>query len=417
MDLLVDDDAASAARPRAGRPHFVLGRRMACWVSAGVVAHTLWTSAAPAMVYPLYAAQWHLTHATITAIFAIYPVVVVAVLVGFGDISDYLGRRAAMLLGLAASLTGVLLFALAPSVIWLFAGRALMGIGVGLTAGPSTAAVIEFSGAGQSRSANSVTTAAQAAGFAAALLIGGTLVEYAPLPTRLCFWVLFGVIAILFAGTWLLPRHTVIEAKAQWHPKLPHIPQTMRATFVLAAFAITTAYTHGVLILSLGAQVARDLVVSNNALINGTALALFAIVSGLVGLIARPVTYRPAMLVGGAASALSIALFAIAVSQHQLTVFLAATATAGGGYSLLFLGGLNLINSAAPAQHRGGLLSALYLFAYLSLGVVALVLGEVATLWELALAVDLGAVAIGLLSLATLILLLRYKPQDQSRAG
>jgi predicted MFS family arabinose efflux permease len=404
------DDAAPAARACAGRPHLVLGRRMACWVSAGVVAHTLWTSAAPAMVFPLYAAQWHLTHATITAIFAIYPVVVVAVLVGFGDISDYLGRRAAMLLGLAASLTGVLAFALAPNVIWLFAGRALMGIGVGLTAAPSTAAVLEFSGAGHTRIANSITTAAQAAGFAAALLIGGALVEYAPLPTRLCFWVLFGVIVILFAGTWLLPRHTVKEAKGRWRPKVPFIPVTMRPTFTLAALAITTAYTHGVLILSLGAQVARDLVGSNNALINGAALALFAIVSGLVGLIARSVTYRPAMLVGAAASALSMALFAVAVSQHQLAIFLAATTTAGGGYSLLFLGGLNLINAAAPAQHRGGVLSALYLLAYLSLGVVALVLGEVATLWGLALAVDLGAVAIGLLSLATLILLLRYKP-------
>ncbi|MGY3423250.1 MFS family permease [Bradyrhizobium sp. F1.13.4] len=212
MVLLVDDSVAARGRRRAGT-RWVLGERMARWVSAGVVAHTLWTSAAPAMVYPLYAAQWHLTHVTITGIFAIYPVVVVAVLVAFGDISDHLGRRAAMLLGLAASLSGVLLFAVAPSVSWLFVGRALMGIGVGLTAAPSTAAVLEFSGSGGSRSASSLTTAAQAAGFAAALLMGGALVEYAPLPTRLCFWLLFGVIGILFAGTWFLPRHVVIEAK------------------------------------------------------------------------------------------------------------------------------------------------------------------------------------------------------------
>ena len=72
----------------------------------------------------------------------------------------------------------------------------------------------------------------------------------------------------------------------------------------------------------------------------------------------------------------------------------------------MFLGGLSLINAASTAQHRGGVLPALYLFAYLSLGVVALVLGEVETLWGLALAVDLGALVIGLLSLATLIMLL-----------
>jgi hypothetical protein len=50
-------------------------------------------------------------------------------------------------------------------------------------------------------------------------------------------------------------------------------------------------------------------------------------------------------------------------------------------------------------------LSALYLFAYLSLGIVALVLGVVATQRGLGLAVDLGAGVITLLSLATISLL------------
>ena len=30
-----------------------LGRRASFWVTAAVVAHTLWTSAAPSMTYPL----------------------------------------------------------------------------------------------------------------------------------------------------------------------------------------------------------------------------------------------------------------------------------------------------------------------------------------------------------------------------
>src|SRR5712664_479188 len=119
---------------------YELGQRTSFWVAAGVVAHTLWTSAAPAMTYPLFAEEWHLTHTVTTGVFAIYPIVVAAVLVGFGDVSDYVGRRAAILWGVGASLVGTLLFALAPDVLWLFAGRAFMGIGVGLTAGPSTAA-------------------------------------------------------------------------------------------------------------------------------------------------------------------------------------------------------------------------------------------------------------------------------------
>ncbi|MBA1140977.1 MFS transporter [Mesorhizobium sp. CCANP35] len=161
-------------------------------MSAGVVAHTLWTSAAPAMTYQLYAEEWRLTHTVTTGIFAIYPIVVVTILILYGDISDHIGRRTTMLLGLGASLAGVFLFAVAPSVLWLFAGRAFMGAGVGLTAGPSTAAVLEFSAEGQAKRASSITAAAQAFGLAAALLLGGGLTQYAPWPTHLSFWILFG---------------------------------------------------------------------------------------------------------------------------------------------------------------------------------------------------------------------------------
>src|SRR5216683_1410058 len=191
---------------------YELGQRTSFWVAAGVVAHTLWTSAAPAMTYPLFAEEWHLTHTVTTGVFAIYPIVVAAVLVGFGDVSDYVGRRAAILWGVGASLFGTLLLALAPDVLWLFAGRAFMGIGVGLTAGPSTAAMVEFSGQGAVKRAATITTAAQAVGFAAALLLGGALIQYAPLPTRLNFWVLSSVLAALFAAAWFLPRRTGCEA-------------------------------------------------------------------------------------------------------------------------------------------------------------------------------------------------------------
>jgi hypothetical protein len=77
---------------------------------------------------------------------------------------------------------------------------------------------------------------------------------------------------------------------------------------------------------------------------------------------------------------------------------------AGARYSLLFLSGLQVINAAAPASQRGGALSALYLLAYLSMGLVAIILGIVATGWGLRLAVDLGAGVIALLSLSTLAL-------------
>jgi predicted MFS family arabinose efflux permease len=389
---------------------YELGQRTSFWVAAGVVAHTLWTSAAPAMTYPLFAEEWHLTHTVTTGVFAIYPIVVAAVLVGFGDVSDYVGRRAAILWGVGASLVGTLLFALAPDVLWLFAGRAFMGIGVGLTAGPSTAAMVEFSGQGAAKRAATITTAAQAVGFAGALLLGGALIQYAPLPTRLNFLVLSAVLAALFAAAWFLPRRTGSEARGRWRPKTPFIPKRLRNVFAVATAAVTTAYTHGVLILSLGSQVARDLVGSPNALVNGAALSLFAIASAVVGIGARSLQPQAAMTGGAVASALGMAMLAAAVAHHHLPVFLAATAMSGAGYSLLFFGGLQTINSAAPAEHRGGVLSAIYLLAYVSLGAVSLLLGAVATAHGLGFAMNLGAGVISLFSVITVALVAMTRP-------
>ncbi len=220
---------------RSASSPIALGRRASLFVSAGVVAHTLWTSAAPAMAYRLYADEWHLTHTVTTGIFAIYPVVVVLTLIGFGDLSDHIGQRSTMLIGLGASLVGTMLFAVAPDVWWLFAGRALMGVGVRITAGPSTAAVTEFTVTDPvqslSRRAALIATVAQAGGFAAALLVGGALIAYAPWPTRLSFWILAILLALLLIATWFLPRHQATGTGMVWRPRLPFVPRETRSAF------------------------------------------------------------------------------------------------------------------------------------------------------------------------------------------
>src|ERR1700754_778075 len=91
-----------------------LSRRGGFWTAAAVAGISLWTSAAPTTTYPLYASAWHLTPTATTAIFAVYPVVLVVFLLVFGQLSDYIGRRATMLYGMGAMLAGVLLFAIAP---------------------------------------------------------------------------------------------------------------------------------------------------------------------------------------------------------------------------------------------------------------------------------------------------------------
>jgi MFS family permease len=286
-----------------------------------------------------------------------------------------------MLLGLGASLVGALLFAVARDVWWVFAGRAFMGVGVGLSAGPSTAAILEFCNHQDAKRAASLTITVQAAGFAAGLLLGGALTEYGPWPTRLCFAVLAVLLLVLLAATWLLPRHRIAGENGGWRPTMPIVPKDLRRTFATASTAMMTAYTFGVLVLALGGQVEHDLIGSSNALPNGAVLALFPVVLGLVGIVAKVPSSRIALSIGSLVSVSGMGLLASAVGRHDLLIYLAATATAGAGYSLLFVGGSGIINAAGSSHHRGDVLSALYLVGYLSMAAVALVLGVVAKTW------------------------------------
>ncbi len=385
-----------------------MSRRTSLWVSLGVAMHTLWTSAAPALSYRLYAEEWQLSPIQTTGVFAIYPLFVVGTLVLLGDISDHVGRRWTMLAALVCSLIGALTLAFALDVEWLFAARAVMGIGVGLASGASTAAILEFSSTRDPERAASATNLAQALGFATALLLGGTLIQYAPYPLRLDFVVLATVIAVLIVAVWFLP--SLAPSKKRWAPRLPHVPAAVRNAFGVASIAAATAFATGAVLLSLGGQVAHDLVGSANELTNGAVLASFAIVSAMATMIARRLRPRSALLLGSISTAIAVLLLWLATEARSLPALLASTSLAGVSYAFLFLGALTLLNAAAPADSRGGVFSAFYLVGYLCMGCCAIALGVVARAWGLTTAIDLAAVLLASLGGMTLVLCARRFP-------
>jgi MFS family permease len=376
-----------------------LSRRASFWTVAAVAGLSLWTSAAPTTAYPLYAQTWHLTPTATTAIFAVYPIALVVFLLVFGQLSDYIGRRATMLYGVGALLAGVLLFAIAPSVGWVYAGRALMGAGVGLALTSATAAAVEFSAHGKAARASSITTAATAAGLSLATIVGGGLIEYAPAPLHLDFWVLVGVIAAVFPFVWLMPRHTKDETQGRWRPRPFTVAKGIRLLYAASALAVTAAYAFGSVFLALGAEVARDLIGTANIFVIGLVLAILSTTIGVAAIAARRFTAGRQVAVGAVTTLAALALLEVSATAHSLPLFIVTTILGGVSYGLLFSGGLGLITTHAPAHHRGGTVAAVYLVAYVLQGVLALTLGLVATASGLSTALLLGVLVIGSLAL------------------
>jgi hypothetical protein len=116
----------------------------------------------------------------------------------------------------------------------------------------------------------------------------------------------------------------------------------------------------------------------------------------------RRLTPRAAITIGGISSIAGTALLALSTARHALPIFVAAATAGGTGFSLMYLGGLSLINANAPADRRGGVLSALYSVAFAMQATIVLLLGATATGWGLGIAVDLSAVVIAILSICTI---------------
>jgi MFS family permease len=379
-----------------------LAARGSFWTAASVAGLALWASGAPTVVYPIYAEEWQLQPSVTSAIFAIYPLVLVPVLIVFGNLSDVIGRRAVILMGLAALGAGSLAFGLAPDLTWVFIGRALMGVGVGLALSPATAAMVEFGGPDGARRASSATTAATATGLALATLVGGALVQYAPNPLRLSFWVLTAVTAVVFVFAALLPRHTPDESAAPWRPRLPRMPRDERPSFIAGTLGISAAFAMGAIFLALGAQIARDLVRSDNAFVDGAIISLSAVAIGVVAVLARPLRPRLAVTLGPVLAIAGLGLLIVAGLDHSLPAFIASSLVAGAGYSLMFSGGLGLVTMSAPTHQRAAVISAAYVVGYLVQALAALGLGVLATTSGLQLALDVGAPLILLLGVAAL---------------
>ncbi|WP_143663554.1 MFS transporter [Streptomyces sp. NRRL B-24085] len=381
----------------------LLGTRASFWTAGAVVALALWTSACPTMTYPLYQAEWGVSTTAITWIFAAYPITLIPVLIIFGDLSDHIGRRASILVGLAAELTGALLFAVAGDVVWLLIGRVFMGIGVGLSISPASVAMVEFSAPGKEKRAGALSTAISALGIGLAMLVGGALTEYGPFPLHLDFFVLAVSIAAVACLVLCMPRHTADETKEPWRIRPIVIPRGSRVVFVAGAIAFASSFLLGAIVLPLGAKIAHQLAGSSNALVTGALLSVFAACITVFALVARRMSVWHLVVLGAAGSLAAVWLFVLTGVEHSLALFFLASAVAGAAYAFDFAGGLTVFNRYAAPHHRAGMVSGGYLIGYAAQGVGAPALGAVVTAHGLMPGLLTGATAFGAFFVVVLI--------------
>ena len=163
------------------------------FVAAAAIALLAFAAnSAASPLYRVYQGELGFSATTLTLLFTVYIVVLLATLLVLGSTSDYVGRRRVMVAGLAVGAAACGLFLVAHGVGLLFGARALQGIAVGLISGTASAALLDL------RPDSSITplisSAAPTAGQALGAIGASALAEYAPAPTHLVWWLLLGAV-------------------------------------------------------------------------------------------------------------------------------------------------------------------------------------------------------------------------------
>src|SRR5438132_3693793 len=179
-----------------------LSRAASFWLLATVFAFFLFAAGAPSPLYVVYEAMWHFSSLTLTAIFGVYALALLAALLTTGRLSDHLGRRPVVLL------TGVLAFIAASGAGWLFTARILQGLGTGMAAGAISAWLVDLQPPDRPGLGSVVGSVAPISGLAAGTLGAGLLVQYGPDPLHLVYWVLLALFVLALASMPFLPDVT-----------------------------------------------------------------------------------------------------------------------------------------------------------------------------------------------------------------
>ena len=356
-------------------PSWRLSRPMAFWLIAYAFAVTMLGTTLPTPLYVIYQAQFHFSTSVITLIYAVYAAGVLVALLLAGRSSDQVGRRPVLAVAIVLSIASAITFILAPSVGWLFLGRVLSGLSAGLMTGTATAALTETARSGSGRRASLVATTANMGGLGLGPLLAGLLAQYAPRPTVLPFGVQLGLVAIAGLGLLVVPETVTDRSALSLKFRGFGIPEAGKAEFIAAGFAGFAAFSLLGLFSSLVPTFLSGVLHDTSHAVAGAVVFLAFAVAACTQLAGSRLPSRPVILAGLAVFLAALALIVAGLSAASMPIFLASTVVSGVAVGAVFMGSLATANRVAPAETRGQVISAFFVFAYVGLTVPVIAVG------------------------------------------
>lgn len=277
----------------------------------------------------------------------------------------------------------------------------LQGIAVGIGTPTATAAIREWLPGGLQNRAGLVAVASIAIGSSVGALVAGVLAQYAPLPTRLTFFVYIALSAVVVLVLRTVPSCTHTHSAA--HRGLPVIPAGIRRPLLVASAQSFIGWAVISIFASLVPSFVQSALGVRNLVIGSLVILGVQIGTLCAAAIGSHLSNRAAIIAAMLALGAGVWVLLLAVPEHIYVLVALACAIAGLGNGLGYLAGLNIVNAIAPPEHRAETLSALFVASYLGFSVPALTVGIAANHVGLYTAIVGFAVVLGVLAVATML--------------
>lgn len=126
-------------------PIFQLNRKHTLILQTTTMMSFMAAASAPAPLYQIYQQLWHFSPAILTLIFATYAFSLLLSLLIIGSLSDFIGRRPAILIAIFLQILSMGFFLFSTNISMLFIARAIQGIAGALAVSSIGAALLDLS--------------------------------------------------------------------------------------------------------------------------------------------------------------------------------------------------------------------------------------------------------------------------------
>jgi MFS family permease len=401
---------------RASQPRTSLSYKATTFIAVITAMTFAASAAAPTVLYQQYQETFGLTPFILTIVFGAYAFSLLGALLTVGSLSDYIGRRPAILVALSLNVAAMVMFILANSAAVLIAARAVQGFATGLATATLSAAIMDTDRR-RGPVLNSITILI---GLTVGSLGGGALVTYAPDPQQLVYAVMLAMSAAEALLLWYMPETVTPKpgALASLQPRVS-VPGPARRALVqvtpiiIASWALTGFY------FSLMPSLVRVATGIASPVVGGLVVSALTC-SGAIAVLSLHNMSAHRILSGGIMALVTgVALTLAGVQMQNVSLMLVGTIVAGTGFGAAFSGSMRTVLAQAEGNERAALLSAFYVEGYLSFSLPAILTGLVAPLTGLQLAADIYGAVVILLALGSLLAIhpARWKGLRMSALG